>query len=108
MGQYSEARAQFEAALRLNPDLPAAQSGLADTLALQGMTARAIPHYERALAIDPAMGSAQLGLGSALASQGRIPEAMRHLQGAAHSRDPAVRQAAQSALQAIDRQLKRF
>jgi tetratricopeptide (TPR) repeat protein len=87
--------------VRVNPNLAAAESGLADMLALQGMTASAIPHYDRALAIDPSMGSAQLGLGSALALRGRMPEALRHLNRAAQNPDLSIRQAAQSALQAI-------
>jgi tetratricopeptide (TPR) repeat protein len=101
MERHDEARAQFEAAVRLNPGLAQAQTGLADMLALEGLTVRAIQHYERALAIDPEMGDAQLGLAAALASQARFAEAVIHLQMAAQSRDPAVRQSAEQALQAI-------
>jgi Tfp pilus assembly protein PilF len=99
--RYREARVQFEAAVKLDPARAETHSWLADMLAVEGMTARAIQHYEQALAIDPEMGAAHLGLGSALISRARIAEAVAHLERAARSSDPAVRQAALEALQAI-------
>jgi Tfp pilus assembly protein PilF len=97
---------QFETAVKLNPARAEAHSGLADMLAVQGMTARAIQYYEQALAIDSEMGAAHLGLGSALISQGRFAEAATHLEKAARSSEPEVRQAALDALQAIQRRGK--
>ncbi len=101
MERYAEARVQFETAVKLNPPRAEAHSGLADMLAVQGMTARAIQHYKQALAIDSEMGAAHLGLGSALVSQARFAEAITHLERAARSSEPGVRQAALEALQAI-------
>jgi predicted CXXCH cytochrome family protein len=101
--RYDPARVQFEAAVRLDPKMAEAHSSLADMLALQGMTARAVQHYEQALAINPEMGSAHLGLGSALASQARRSEAVTHLAKAARSSDPAIRDAAREALEALRR-----
>jgi predicted CXXCH cytochrome family protein len=101
MERYREARTQLETAVQLNPDRAETQSLLADMLALEGLTAQAIQRYQRALAINPELGSAHMGLGAALVSQGRFPEALTHLERAARSSDPAVRQAALEALQAI-------
>ena len=101
MERYGEARVQFETAVKLDPARAEGHSVLADMLALEGMTARAIQHYEQALAIDSEMGAAHLGLGSALISQARFAEAVTHLERAARSPEPAVRQGALEALQAI-------
>ena len=92
---------QFETAVRLNPARAEAHSLLADMLALEGIPASAIQHYERGLAIDSELGAAHLGLGSALISKARFAKAVAHLERAARSSEPAVRQAAQQALQAI-------
>ena len=101
--RYDQARTQFEAAVRVDPGLAEAHSSLADMLALKGMTAKAIPHYQQALAINPQLGVAHLGLGSALASQNKPSDALPHLEAAARSQDPAIRTAAQEALQALRR-----
>lgn len=102
--RYDQAREQFEAALRLDANQADAHNGLADMLALRGRMSQAIQHYERALALNPEIGAAHLGLGTALASQSRRREAVEHLEKAARSSDPAVRAAAQEALEALRRE----
>jgi TolB-like protein/DNA-binding winged helix-turn-helix (wHTH) protein len=50
---YGDALAELEAALELNPSLPAVYCGLGDTLAYEGRYAQAIPHFERAINLSP-------------------------------------------------------
>jgi predicted CXXCH cytochrome family protein len=101
--RYDQARTQFETAVRLDPKLAEAHSSLADMLALKGMTSQAIDHYRQALAINADLGSANLGLGSALVSQNKQASAIVHLEKAARSQEPAIRSAAQEALQTLRR-----
>ena len=81
-------------------------AALAALAAIAGGVPLYFQYYERALAINPELGAAHLGLGSALASQGKRSEAVSHLERAARSTEAAVRQAAQEALQALQRDRK--
>jgi predicted CXXCH cytochrome family protein len=101
--RYDQARVQFQSAVRLDPESAEAQTGLADMLMLQGMASQAIRHYEQALAVNADLASAHLGLGSALVSQNKRASAIVHLEKAARSQEPAIRSAAQEALQALRR-----
>ena len=50
---YGEALAELEEALKLNPTLPVAYCGLADSLAYEGRFAEAMPHFEKAISLSP-------------------------------------------------------
>jgi len=50
---YSDALAELEAALSLDPSLPAVYCGLGDTLAYEGRYSEAIPYFERAINLSP-------------------------------------------------------
>jgi tetratricopeptide (TPR) repeat protein len=50
---YGDALAELEAALGLNPSLPAIYCGLGDTLAYEGRYSDAIPYFERAINLSP-------------------------------------------------------
>jgi tetratricopeptide (TPR) repeat protein len=51
--QYPPAEASFQAALQIDPKVPDALLGLAETYRWQGKKADAIRYYERYLAADP-------------------------------------------------------
>lgn len=82
--RHAEAIAEYEAALRLNPDYPEAHVGLAVELArLPGRSAEAIAHYERALQLLPVYAEAHYGLGVELAKiPGRTGDALDHFEAA--------------------------
>ena len=79
-GRKPEAIAQFEAALRINPNYADARSGLGSALAtLSGRTDEAIAHLEAALRLDPNNSEAHNNLASTLEKiPGCLPEAIDH------------------------------
>jgi tetratricopeptide (TPR) repeat protein len=75
-GRTSEAKVQFEEALRLKPDHAEAHVNLGNVLANEGRTSEAIAHYGEALRLKPDLAEAHNNLGLALANAGRAPEAI--------------------------------
>jgi tetratricopeptide (TPR) repeat protein len=58
-GRLSEAKEQYEAALRLNPGYPEAHNNLGNIFARMGRLSEAIDEYEQALKFCPDLASAQ-------------------------------------------------
>jgi len=79
-GRIAEARKQYEAAARLDPNRVQVQNNLANVLDLSGETEAAIEHYRMALQLKPNAPLAHLNLGSALVKLGRFDEAKLHYQ----------------------------
>jgi Flp pilus assembly protein TadD len=77
-GHMPEVIAQYEQALRLNPDHAEAHYNLGIVLKNQGQVPEAIEHYEQALRINPDYAEAHCNLGVALELVGQVPEAMEH------------------------------
>jgi tetratricopeptide (TPR) repeat protein len=77
-GWVPEAMAQYEQALRLNPDYAEAHNNLGFVLKDQGKVPEAIAHYEQALRLNPDYAEAHYNLGIALAEQGKVQEAVEH------------------------------
>ena len=75
-GRLDDAVAQYEKALRLNPDLTETHNNLGNALKDQGRTKEAIVQYEAALRLNPALPVAHNNLGSALSAEGRTKEAI--------------------------------
>ena len=75
-GQLPAALAEFAAAVRLRPDLPAVRSNFGDALARSGQNAAAQAQYEAALQSDPALTLTRDKLGNLLLGQGRVGEAI--------------------------------
>jgi tetratricopeptide (TPR) repeat protein len=75
-----DAVAQYEQALRLNPDFAEAHYNLAIALAqIPGRMPEAITHYEQTLRLKPDSAEAHNNLAAALAQiPGRMPEAIAH------------------------------
>jgi tetratricopeptide (TPR) repeat protein len=74
-GELEPAREEFEAALRIRPDLPRALANLGRLLAETGAPEEGADDLERALALDPQLSGARLALGSALERAGRGADA---------------------------------
>lgn len=69
-GQPAEARASFEAALKLRPGDPAAHNNLGNLLSAAGRFGEAIPHYEAALRQAPGVAVSWFNLAHAQAALG--------------------------------------
>ncbi len=82
-GRSAEAIAQFEAAIRLNPDLAEAHFYLASLLQQEpGRLPEAAAHYEDVLRLSPDDFKAHTNLGNVLVLQGKAPEAIAHYEAA--------------------------
>ena len=75
-GRLDDAIAQYEKALRLNPDLAETHTNLGNALKDEGRTKEAITQYEAALRLQPDLAVAHNNLGSALSAEGRTKEAV--------------------------------
>ena len=86
---------QYEAALRINPNLAGAHYNLGDALSeLPGRLPDAIAQYEAALRINPDLAEAHYNLGNALSEMpGRSRDAIAHYEAALRIRpDPELSQ----------------
>ena len=77
-GRIEEAIAQYEQALRINPDYAQAHCALGMALAQAGKPQEAIREYEYALQLEPDFADAHVSLGVALEKLGRLEDAIRH------------------------------
>ena len=78
-GDVEAARADFETALRLRPESPAALGGLGRAALAEGRAEEAADLLGRALALDPAGTRLYFSLGQALRELGRVDEAREAL-----------------------------
>lgn len=85
-GQLEEAKAAYEAALKVAPWFVPARVNLADVLRLQGRESEAEAMLRAALAIDPANADLHYALGLSLVRQKRMSEAIENLDRAAELR----------------------
>ena len=77
-GKPSEAIAQYQQALRLNPNSSAAHHNLGLVLQGQGRSQEAMAEFRAALALQPDYESAEHNLANRLADAGRLDEAIAH------------------------------
>jgi tetratricopeptide (TPR) repeat protein len=101
MQSYTKAVAALQAAVRLAPGLARAHTDLADVLATTGRVDEAAREYTLAIQANPREYEAHYGLGEILARRRRRSEAVVHFEAAAHSSDPALRDAARARLAAL-------
>ncbi|HTQ39716.1 MAG TPA: tetratricopeptide repeat protein, partial [Pirellulales bacterium] len=79
-GHSDAAIAQYEKALRIDPNNEAIEDNMGAALAKQGHYPEAIEYYRRALQLNPNYAEAYGNLGLALAQQGSLEEAIAQLQ----------------------------
>jgi len=79
-GKFDEAIAEFDAAIKLQPDFHHAHVEAAIALTQKGMLDEALARLNRALALDPKQSRAQSYAGMVLAQSGRLDEAVAHFQ----------------------------
>jgi Flp pilus assembly protein TadD len=101
--EYREAAFHFEQSLLSNPLNPAAHHSYGLVLALIHQDPRAIQELRRAIELEPRDEQAHLDLADVLASSGHRLEALREYDAASRSGDPAVREAAATALRSLQR-----
>jgi tetratricopeptide (TPR) repeat protein len=75
-GQFQDAAKAFEAALKADPDNPAAHNGLGFCLLNMGKPAEAKPHFQKALETWPEGGGPLNGLARCLKAEGKVDEAI--------------------------------
>ena len=75
LGRGDEARAQFERALELKPDLADAYFNLGNLQRQAGRPNEALPYCERAVELQPQSASARSNLGAVFQAMGRISAA---------------------------------
>jgi tetratricopeptide (TPR) repeat protein len=88
-GRSTEAVAEYQMALELNPNSADAESDLGSMLVTLNRPAEAEPHYLRALHLRPDFAEAENGLGAALALDGQTTAAIAHYR-AAVALNPAL------------------
>jgi tetratricopeptide (TPR) repeat protein len=81
-GRLDDAQLEFEAAARLEPDLPLVQMNLGRVYASRGLPAQAEVHFKNVLKLQPGTPEVLGFLGAVLAQQGRLQEAEEALQNA--------------------------
>jgi tetratricopeptide (TPR) repeat protein len=79
----AEAKKEFEAELKINPDNAGAEYYLRDIARQDSDVPSSIPHFKRAMEIYPAFGEAWAGLGRALLDSGKAADAAAALETAA-------------------------
>ncbi|HUI05468.1 MAG TPA: tetratricopeptide repeat protein [Verrucomicrobiae bacterium] len=75
-GRTQEAIAQYEQALRINPNIAEVHNNLGLALAETGRTQEAVGHYEQALRINPDSAETYNNLAIALVGLGKLPAAV--------------------------------
>lgn len=75
-GEFDEAIAAFEEAIRLDPDYALAHYNLGRARYLQGQMEQAVAAFEEAIQIDPEMAEAYTNLGAVYSAQGKTEEAI--------------------------------
>jgi len=83
-GRWEEAVAEYEHAVRLEPDYAKARNNLGTALARLGRDEEAITQYEQVLTLDPDHANARFNLGNALLRQGRVEAAIAHYREVLH------------------------
>lgn len=100
-GQGEEAAGEYRAAIQLKPTLADAHCSLGNLMGSQDKFEEAQRELQTCLRIDPSHLDANLGLGIILLREGKTVEARAQIQKALASPDPALRNAAQGALNQI-------
>jgi len=77
--KFDEAVAQYQAALKSDPESAAAQSDWGMALAMEGKWQESGVHYEQAARLDPALAEAHSGLAVAYLQTGRLTEGTAEL-----------------------------
>jgi len=77
-GDVRGAREQYEAAIRLSPQLPKAHYGLGVLMAVDGHDREAIQHFSAAVRAEPAYVEARMQLADALRRSGSVKESLPH------------------------------
>jgi predicted CXXCH cytochrome family protein len=102
-GQADGAADQYRAAIRLKPDLTDAHCSLGNVLGAQEKFEDAKSELQTCTRLDPDHLQANLGLGFLLLREGKTVEAKAQYRKALASPDPAVHNAAQTALDQLGR-----
>jgi tetratricopeptide (TPR) repeat protein len=91
-GRVPEAIAQYEQALRFEPDYAKARNNLGNALWQTGRIPEAIEQYDQAIRINPDLAEIHINLGNALLASGRTTEAIGHFQQALRIKpdEPAI------------------
>jgi len=85
-GRLPEAMGHYEAALRLNPDIPQTYNNLGNALTLQHRWPEAFAAYARALQLWPEFVEARFDLATALSEAGRLENAIGYYEQALRQR----------------------
>lgn len=76
-GMHDAAVQEYQAAIKLNPNLETAHNNLGNTYAKQGALDKAVEEYQKASELKQDYASPHVNLGNVYASQGRLEDAVR-------------------------------
>lgn len=102
LNRFDDAQAAVEAALKTDPNLPAAHDLLGSLLSRKAQMSDATREFRRAVELQPDFSRAQLDPGLTLAAEGDLTGAADYLRKATAARDPAIAQRAAEALQRVE------
>ena len=100
-GQLDQAGEEYQKAIQFKPNSPDVLSSWGNLLSAQGRLVDAEQQFQKAIALDPNLFESYLGIAIVEAKEGKATQARVNAEKAAHSPDPAIREAAENLIRSL-------